>query len=380
MTNNKLVITILFIYCLIKSNTASDFIITTNRNRTEHKDELKSSLSSSSSSTMTTEIKCVDNSFDIVINDKPIVEYTNIRINYEIHVLLNKNVNIDKLEYASKCLKSIIFKYNRQSLIFKSTTTPKQIEIKFDLKLKSSIGIGNLDYLKEYSFELAYKQLNSQNEEVVVNLNEKSRNFHITTCFGRPGMPENLQCKSLRDEDTILCEWQRSQNVNSPDICYYEIVIAELNDMNNGSKHEKKMVKHETNENKFLIDTKKHKNITFFLSAINDAKCYLTFYPAVKECKYERVASKYYTVNIQLDNDDLSSMASSTTRPSVNGLLNFRMNIIDSMSQTHSEMMISSSTQSINLYVNKNETNKNALNFFLLFLVFILIKIFILIF
>jgi hypothetical protein len=352
-------IKIVIIYSLLIINfiTAFDFLIST-QNETQNERI----------------IKCVENSFDIIINDK-IVEYTNIRLNYEIRILNNQSsINNNKLEYAAKCLKSIIIKYNRQTVIFKSPSLGvKQIEIKFDLKLKSSIGIGNLDYLKQYSFELAYKQLNSLNEEVIINLN-KERNFHVSTCFGRPGMPENLQCKLTRD-DNVLCEWQRSQNVNSPDVCYYELLIDEYNGKN--------LIKYETNEKRFLFDGSKYKNFTFFLSAINDAKCYLTFYPIVKECKYERVSSKYYTVNIQIDNSVLSSSKAKESA-------NIRMNVIDSIDQNRSangdpnnhdeKITISSSTQSMSLYVNKNETNKNALNFFLLFLVFILIKIFILIF
>jgi hypothetical protein len=333
---------------LFKLKSASEFIISTRSNQTRNENT----------------IECVEHSFDIIINEK-LVEYTNIRLNYEI-VILNKNdlSIINKLEYASKCLKSIIFKYNRQSLFFKSL--PKQIEIKFDLKMKSSIGIGNLDYLKTYSFELAYKQLNGQNEEILINLNEE-RNFEISTCFGRPGMPENLKCKSPVDNNNynVLCEWQRSQNVNSPDICYYEILVDENN---NG----KNMIKYETNENKFEFNGSMNKNFTFYLSAINDAKCYLTFYPVVKQCKYDRVASKYYIVNMQIDDALLTSK-------SADGMT-FRMNIIDSMMNQTALQITSSSTQSMSLYVNKNETNKNALSFFLFFLVFILIKIFILIF
>jgi hypothetical protein len=237
--------------------------------------------------------ECEVNSFDIVIDEKEDihVEYQTIKIDFLIKIkkdILTKNES----QYATKCLKEIIFEYK---LADKDGITSITVPYK---ALKSSAVFNDLKYLSEYELDIKYVQTDGLKYKA-----QKLQN--IITCFGRPTELTDFKWNQTDKETKIT--WSGPKKINAPDVCSYLILIINTE---NGALDQIFQEKKEKNEFVYNGD---RTNTDIFISACNEDKCYKNTYPSVEKCVHKKTfgrISKVPSKNELISNE--SSTESST--------------------------------------------------------------------
>ena len=145
------------------------------------------------------------------------------------------------------------------------------------LTANQASAIDDLPFLSNFEARLSIAQNRAGEEEYFTDARQ------ARTCYSAPGPVVNLRRSTLAN-GSLWLEWSAPLETNAPSVCYYQIVVKDLN-ANNETKHN-------VNELTFLIPKESLKSqyrITVY--AFNDHSCYQNQYPFVEECKKKELGS-----------------------------------------------------------------------------------------
>ena len=300
--------------------------------------------------------KCIEKSFNITVTRSE-VNQNNITLFYSIKTSLKIDNNNNKttsneslssiidLDYANKCLKSIVVQYrpiNDDSLTIIETSFQGNM-------LNSFISITNLTFLSLYYFELSYIQY--VNDDLIVEMN-KLTNFKLGTCFGKPSRPSNINVISFTTNNTINLSWNSSMTTNSPFICYYELTIIDFINSNITV-----LDLDASNDMKYRFDSMSQ-NTTIYLSAVNDRKCYMNNSNLMMNyCKIDRLTSDFYMIVYTGNNITFSV---SSIIPIMNNFTTEILSSTSTMTITQSSPQTSSSISTEMMSSMQSFTTKNT--------------------
>lgn len=225
---------------------------------------------------------CIEKSFDINLKTSLTdVDKQNVKFFYTI-VVSSALGTSDKEQYATKCFKSVIFKYRAGQI---EGVTEKE----YTNKLDQFVEIENLNYLTSYQFDISYKQVSNDGKELIVNL-DSLKNLKVNTCFGVPDQPANVTNLVALD-GSILFSWTKPANIAAPYLCYYLISIRDLttNTVTNIP----------TQTTQYIVQPGDRKNnLRFDLSTYNEINCFEKEYSFAKDCKVNKTSSSIYSYSI----------------------------------------------------------------------------------
>jgi hypothetical protein len=230
--------------------------------------------------------KCIQNSFNVALNDTEVVKKS-VKLTFSINV----NIQIEnEQEYISKCFKSILITYKASN-----STKNESNEIKVGNKTTQVILLSHLSYLTTYEFNVRYKQYVNEEEslnatEVIVDIDDLMK-VNINTCFSEPEHPK-LSLPVIEKDGSIYYEWERSLANDAPYVCYYNLTIADFTHNNL-----KTLITNETS-----YRTKPSDDLHFYISAVNSAECFIKDYSFANECKISKLQSNIYVSSVKKGN------------------------------------------------------------------------------
>ena len=237
-----------------------------------------------------TPITCEQNSFNIEVPFPAIVDNLEVTIYYQLKPQQNLNVpNNNFPEYARACLNNLVFMItpeNRPTYIERKKLTDDSLLNGLIAQFK------DLQPLTRYQFKIGYEQNNPYPQTVYI------KDLQAETCFGEPGVPENLR-KNLNSDESVTVVWDPPSVINAPSICYY-LVVKRTGNGNTVNKYEQTGLSFNVTKNEIIART------FLEISTYNDARCYLHMYPFASKC---RITSSNYIV-VRFD----SSILPTTTK------------------------------------------------------------------
>lgn len=137
-------------------------------------------------------------------------------------------------DYKNTCLDSVLYNLVKKGV----PSTPIETIVAPANQPTQQAIFENLNYLVDYQIKILYNQKSPDS-----NKQYDAKTHDFTTCYGEPTKVKNLNT-NMGNNGRLEIKWDRPDTVNAPNVCYYEVIIADSN------SNEKK--KYETDQLSFV--------------------------------------------------------------------------------------------------------------------------------